>query len=273
MLHPHSTHPRPSAVHLAVSLVLLGSLAGHLRTAGAHPLLPGSGTGSEPVAASSPATPDSGRSALTLDGGWVQLRVKPAERRLEGLVILMGVRVSDGVLHAELPPGVEVKKTYLQCREVAGTVAATHLTIPVANCPVQGCAVEITWSLDAADWDGLSLSSRIAVDGYRLRASDVMPRLAVDANALAADVEPDRSLPDTTAVAPSGNWNWVIQVDGSEAGSFSRQGAVAGVLEFSDAWSSPVVRFQPEGPAVSQRDGLVPVEVSEPDRRLSATRP
>lgn len=240
MFHPRSTsiHLTTPSVRLAITLALLVGPAQLVR---AHPLLSAVDSASTPVATTDATGPVSGLAGPTLDGGWVQLRVRPAERRLEGLVILMGARVPGGLLHAELPPGVRVNKTYVQCREVAGSVAGSQLTIPVGRCPAQGCAVEVTWSLDAHDWDARVQSSRLAADGYRLRAADVMPRLGMGPRA------GDASGQVVDGAAPSGDWNWVIQVEDSAAGSFSRQGAVTGVLDFADVWAPRVALSEAAG--------------------------
>ncbi|EGV27804.1 hypothetical protein ThidrDRAFT_4378 [Thiorhodococcus drewsii AZ1] len=187
---------------------------------------------------------------LSVESGWIQLQVTPRERRLRGLLIMVGARAEQGVVQAALPPGVRIEKTSVQCREAYSRVEDGRLAIEVGECPPQGCAIEVTWSMDASAW-GPENPSRLDESGYWLRATDVMPRLVAepilrqgsDSNRLDALSNSSRLTPNATALAD--NWRWIVRIDGIETERLVRRGRVAAPLDFADTWTSG---FEPSTP-------------------------
>ncbi|EXJ14101.1 hypothetical protein [Imhoffiella purpurea] len=168
--------------------------------------------------------------------------MNPRERKLRGLLIMVGARADQGVVHAILPPGVRIEKTSVQCREADSAVEGRRLAIEVGECPPQGCAIEVTWSMDASAW-GLETASRLDETGYWLRATDVMPRLVAerilrdrsDPIQLADRSSSSRLIPEATPL--SANWRWIVRIDGVETERSIRRGRIAAPLEFADIWS------------------------------------
>lgn len=176
----------------------------------------------------------------SVESGWIHLRVQPEERTLQGLMILIGTRAENGLLHAVLPPGVERVKTSVQCRETPSRIEGNRLVIQVGECPVQGCIVDIDWTLDIETWNPDASTSWVDSNGYRLRAADVMPRLGLDIHRIAHS--PDRPYPGQEPILPpsspalENNWRWIVRLDGVETEQTVRRGKIRAPLDFADAW-------------------------------------
>lgn len=182
-----------------------------------------------------------GQAASTaVESGWIQLRVQPEERKLQGLMILIGTRAENGLLHAVLPPGVERVKTSRQCRETPSRIEGNRLVIQVGECPVQGCVVEIDWTLDMETWNPDTATSWVDSDGYRLHAADVMPRLGLDSHLIAhAPKRPAPGLepsPPLSSPVLEDNWRWIVRLDGVETEPRVRRGKIRTPLDFADVW-------------------------------------
>lgn len=189
--------------------------------------------------------------SYSVESGWAQLSVRPQERELTGLLILIGTRTQDGILHAALPSGIQELEATVQCRNAATIRDGDQLTIRVGECPPQGCVVELSWTLDAATWDADHRPSWLGPDGYWLRAVEVMPRLGLDADRLAhttldrmrpgLDPEPSAlaygASPPSGAAAPAGVWRWIVRVEGVQTPEPIRRGRLEGLLDFADAWT------------------------------------
>ncbi len=189
-------------------------------------------------------------STFSVESGWIQLSVDPNARQLHGLFIMISTRTEHGTLHATLPPGIENLKATVQCREAETLVEGDHLAIKLGECPPQGCAVEITWTLDTSGWDAGERPSWLGPEGYWLRAVDVMPRLGLDADRITrvpADrirlgLNPQPRLPAygaslaSGAVAPAGDWNWIVRIEEVEKAPLIRRGKLQGQLDFADVW-------------------------------------
>lgn len=189
-------------------------------------------------------------SSFSVESGWVQLSVDPSAQQLHGLFIMIGTRTEHGTLHATLPPGVENLKATKQCREAETLIEGDHLAIKVGQCPPQGCVVEVTWTLDTSDWDADERPSWLGPEGYWLRAFDVMPRLGLDADRITRitsdqirlGLNRQPRLPAygaslaSEAVAPAGDWNWIVRIDGVENAPLIRRGKLKGQLDFTDVW-------------------------------------
>jgi len=188
--------------------------------------------------------------SASVESGWIQLRVQPEEHRLQGLMILIGTRTENGLLHAVLPPGVERVKTSRQCRETPSRIEGHRLVIQVGECPVQGCVVEIDWTLDMETWNPDTATSRVESDGYRLHAADVMPRLDLDSHRIAH--APERPAPGLEPSPPPASpvledhWRWIVRLEGVATEPRVRRGRIRAPLDFADVWRPGLERAELE---------------------------
>lgn len=203
----------------------------------------------------------------SVESGLIQLKVQPEERKVEGVMILIGTRTESGILHATLPSGIQNLRTMVQCRELESRVEDGRLAIQVGTCPPQGCVVDISWTLDASHWNAADRTSWLGPDGYALSATDMMPRLALDRglaerlseNAATAigDSGTKRAPPAANATPDSnalgGNWRWVLRIDGMATGEPLRRGRIAAPSDFADAWVPKLAR-SPMGPQAMRLD-------------------
>lgn len=180
-------------------------------------------------------------------GGHVDLDVDPARRTLTGSWRIEGVRAATGELHAELPHGFTLVAARVGGRHAKAEIAEDHLALPLEDCPVEGCAVEIVWTLSAAGWDAETRPSWLVGRHFWLHAREVMPRLGFDPDRILrtaydrsrfalpaqAALPPWHAAAASDAVAPGGRWSWRVGVDGRD----HREGRGDGPLDFADARS------------------------------------
>lgn len=188
--------------------------------------------------------------AFTVDGGDVAIEVRPADRALVGQWRMEGVRVAAGELHAVLPNGFELQGVKVDGQAVAATVDDEHLAIPVAGCRDKACTVEIGWRLSAQGWivaehDAQTPPAWLVGDAFWLRASEVMPRLGLDAGRVVRapaeraryGLPPQVALPvwagslSQSAAAPFGRWRWTVTV--ADQPAVVQTGVAEGLLDFA----------------------------------------
>ncbi|CAN1600446.1 hypothetical protein [Pseudomonas mediterranea] len=188
-----------------------------------------------------------GAGAWQVAGGRLRLRVDRSNRRIEGHWALDGVTAAKGHLDAELPPGTQVTTVSVMGRPVTFEQATDHLRVPLNECAVAGCSVELNWTLDAIGWPGEGEGFWLGPHGVWLEARRVMPRLGVDSErGLRAPVQrseaglsseapmlPAGSAVAAYAMAPAGTWHWLIETD-TQSISASSQGP----LDFAYTWTT-----------------------------------
>jgi hypothetical protein len=182
------------------------------------------------------------QSAFSTAGGRVELEVDGPQRQLRGTWVLQGVRSAAGVLHAELPHGLQVTGARVQGREVVPLVEEDHLALPLEGCTEEECEVALSWSLPATGWDEGKQPAWLQAGGGWLHAPEVMPRLGFDGDrVLRTPYDRQRfglaekirlpawqaSLP-SGAAAPAGRWSWRVTVDNGGAEQQIREGKTEG---------------------------------------------
>jgi hypothetical protein len=199
--------------------------------------------------------------AFSTTGGRVELEVDSVHRQLHGHWRLRGVRSATGVLHAELPFGLQVTGSRVQGREVVPVIEEDHLALPLDGCAEAGCEVELSWSLAATGWAEGERPSWLQRDGCWLHAPEVMPRLGFDADrVLRTPYDRQRfglpeqihlpgwesSLP-SGAAAPAGRWTWRVTVDDGGSRQHIREDELEGLLDFAAVWGPSMAQTEIAG--------------------------
>lgn len=178
-------------------------------------------------------------------GGRLQLNVHSLNRQVEGQWRLDGVTAVNRQLDAELPQGMRVTAAHVMGQAVTVEQGMQHLRVPLGECAVSGCTVELHWTLSAAGWPSEGETFWLGPQGIWLEARRVVPRLGFDSErwlrvpahrvdaGLAAQlpVLPAGSAVAVQAVAPAGTWQWLIEVDGHAVSASSEA-----PLDFAYAW-------------------------------------
>lgn len=186
-----------------------------------------------------------GASAWQVAGGQLQVQVDSAARQVLGQWSLDGVVAAH--LDAELPPGLQVKAVSVMGRPVAFEQAFEHLRVPLEGCAAGGCPVLLKWTLSADGWPAEGEGFWLGPQGVWLEARRVVPRLGLDSERLlrapaqrsaaglpaAVPQLPTGATVAVDAVAPAGDWQWRLEVDGQAFSGSSR-----GPLDF--AYATPV---------------------------------
>lgn len=167
-----------------------------------------------------------GAGAWQVAGGRLELRVDSAARRVEGLWKLD--RLVGANLDAELPPGLQVTAVSVMGRAVPFEQVTDHLRVPMASCAASGCAVQLQWTVNANGWPSEGDAFWLGPHSVWLEARRVVPRLGLDSERLLrapvqrteagleaeAPLLPTGSAVAVNAVAPAGDWQWQVEVDG-----------------------------------------------------------
>lgn len=169
-----------------------------------------------------------GAGAWKVAGGQVRLRVDSALRQVEGQWVLQGVSAAAGHLDAELPPGLWVVGVRVGGEPMPFEQGEQHLRIALGGCAASGCDLVLHWTLDATGWPSEGEGFWLGPEGVWLQAHRAMPRLGLDPErglrapsqrreAGLSEIPP--ALPTDAAVAaqavaPAGDWQWVVEVDG-----------------------------------------------------------
>ncbi|WP_236265881.1 hypothetical protein, partial [Pseudomonas sp. PA-1-2A] len=181
-----------------------------------------------------------GASAWQVAGGQLQLRVDSAARQVAGQWTLQGVVAPH--LDAELPPGLQVTGASVLGRPVRFEQASEHLRVLLDGCAASGCQVALNWTVRADGWPAEGEAFWLGPQGVWLQARRVVPRLGLDSERLlrAPAQRSEAGLPmlvpqlptgaavAVEAVAPAGDWQWQVEVDGR---TFS--GRSLGSLDFA----------------------------------------
>jgi hypothetical protein len=156
----------------------------------------------------------------------VQLRVDSTARQVEGQWTLDAMVARQ--LDAELPPGLRVTAVSVMGQPVTFEQATEHLRVPLAQCTTNACSVELNWIVSANGWPSEGEAYWLGPHGVWLEARRVMPRLGLDSERLLrapvqrseADLTPEvptlatNSAVAVEAVAPAGDWQWHVEIDG-----------------------------------------------------------
>ena len=187
--------------------------------------------------------------AYSVQGGEVRIRVNPSERTLTAQWTLNSVQSAEGLLHGSLPHGVSISAAVVEGREVVPNTAYDHFTLPLDNCPAQGCDVGMTLTVELRDWPVDNVQSWLQPSGVWLRAGDVLPTLGLDPDRRLRipaervqsglpkliDNLPRHALQAAEAVAPGGSWRWSVEIEG-EGISTQTSGSLIGPLDFAMVW-------------------------------------
>ena len=183
-----------------------------------------------------------GASAWQVAGGRLQLQVDSAARHVVGQWTLDGVVAAH--LDAELPPSLHVTAVSVMGRPVAFEQATEHLRVPLDGCAASGCQVVLNWTVSADGWPAEGEAFWLGPQGVWLEARRVVPRLGLNSERLlrapaqrdevglpaAVPQLPAGAAVAVDAVAPAGNWQWQLAVDGQ---AFT--GSSLGPLDFAYA--------------------------------------
>lgn len=201
-------------------------------------------------------------SRFSVEGGHAHAIVNPHERTVRSTWSLRGVRASSGLLHAELPDGVELAQARVNGASADIESSLGHAAVSLGACAQMGCDVELKVT---AIWHGWPVGEEVPwIDpsGAWIRAQDILPRLGLDpdrriraptersAHGLPLDrpaVAPQAAVAEL-GVAPAASWTFTIE--GPPGWSLSTQGASDGPLDFAAAW-------RPSSPESTEHDGVV----------------
>lgn len=211
-----------------------------------------------------------GAGAWQVAGGRLQLNIDSLNRQVEGQWRLDGVTAVNRQLDAELPQGLRVTAAHVMGQAVTVEQGMHHMRVPLGECAVSGCTVELHWTLGAAGWPGEGENFWLGPHGVWLEARRVIPRLGFDSErwlrvpahrldaGLTAQVPvlPAGSAVAVQAVAPAGAWQWLIEADGHAVSASSEA-----PLDFAYAW--------PEGGSATELDD---VQVLADDSRSQTRR-
>ncbi|QXH78160.1 hypothetical protein [Pseudomonas salmasensis] len=167
-----------------------------------------------------------GASAWQMAGGQLHLQVDSAARQVAGQWTLQGVVAAQ--LDAELPPGLQVMAASVMGRPVRFEQASEHLRVPLDGCAASGCQVALNWTVRADGWPAEGEAFWLGPEGVWLQAHRVVPSLGLDSERLlrAPAQRSEAGLPvrvprlptgaavAVEAVAPAGDWQWQVEVDG-----------------------------------------------------------
>ena len=181
-----------------------------------------------------------GAGAWQVAGGRLQVHVDSATRQVHGQWALEAVVASH--LDAELPPGLQVTAVSVMDRPAAFEQAGEHLRVPLDDCTASGCRVQLTWHVSANGWPSEGEAFWLGPQGVWLEARRVVPRLGLDSERLLrAPVQraeagltpepphlPAGSAVSVEAVAPAGDWQWQVEIDGQAS-----TGSSTGPLDFA----------------------------------------
>lgn len=197
-----------------------------------------------------------GAGAWQVAGGSLQLNINSLTRQVEGQWRLDKVVANSRQLDAELPQGLRVTAARVMGQAVTVEQGMQHLRVPLGECAVSGCTVELHWTLSATGWPGEGENFWLGPHGVWLEARRVIPRLGFDSErwlrvpahrvdaGLAAQVPllPEDSAVAAQAVAPAGVWEWRIALDGQSVSASS-----AAPLDFAYAWPTATLATELDG--------------------------
>lgn len=201
-------------------------------------------------------------SRFSLQGGQVKLTVDPGKRAVEGSWILDGLQIQGELLHAEVPPGLEIKSVSVQGEARPFEIDADHLTVDTGEACLQSCRVELALVSRYEGWGAEGHLPWLSEQQAWLRATDVLPRLGIDpTRSLRAPLERrGRSLPkkppSVTAmscvaahgVAPMGSWT--VELAAPSGWSLASLSQASAPLDFALAWMAK------GSPAESKEEGI-----------------
>jgi len=188
--------------------------------------------------------------AYSLDGGKVHVKVNPSKRAFTAVWTLNNVKTAKGLLHGNIPHGVEISSAMVEGREVVIDTAYDHFALPLENCPPDGCAVKMTLTAELQGWSADKVQSWLLPSGVWLRAVDVLPTLGVNPDRrlhipseraefglseLSNNLHRHAMQSTDAAVAPKGSWHWRVEVEDNGVGT-QTSGSLNGPLDFAMVW-------------------------------------
>lgn len=188
-------------------------------------------------------------SAFSLKGGDVQIKVNPSNRIFTAQWKLNNVKSDNNLLHASLPHSVNISSALVEGQKATPNIAYDHFTLPLVNCPTEGCDVELNLIAEFNDYSADGTQSWLLPSGVWLRAVDVLPTLGLDPDrrlGIPAEREqfgldklennlPKDALKTADSVAPAGTWTWNVEIEGNGESTLS-SGALKAPLNFAMAW-------------------------------------
>lgn len=187
-------------------------------------------------------------SAFSVAGGEVELDVGPLERTANARWTIHGVRSPGGVLHAELPSGVEVESALVQGQPADIEIAHDHVAVDLGPCAQGGCEVVLDIHAALRGWPAEEQTPWIDATQVWLHAHNVLPRLGLDPDRTlrAPSVRAEHGLPPIPAVpsaaasvaafgvAPAATWTFSVKTP--EGWTIATADRIEGPLDFAVAW-------------------------------------
>ncbi len=161
-------------------------------------------------------------------GGELQLDVDTAQSRVRGRWQLDEVRSTSDWLHMELPDDLHLLNVAVDGHPRTVKRLDGHAAVDLGACPAQGCQVAISYELLPGGWNAEGDQVWISAAGVWADATQLAPRLGLDFNKrlvaltdrrrfyLPETVKalPDKVLASATGIAPRGEWQLEVAVNG-----------------------------------------------------------
>ncbi|MCH9812656.1 MAG: hypothetical protein K0U47_01795 [Epsilonproteobacteria bacterium] len=188
-------------------------------------------------------------SAYLLEGGEVRVKVNPSKRTFTAQWTLDNVKSDKNLLDGSLPHSVSISSALVEGQKVIPNTAYGHFTLPLENCPTEGCDIELNLTAEFNDWSADDTQSWLLPSGVWLRAVDVLPTLGLDPNRRLGipaerakftlpkreDNLPRHAMQTAEGVAPKGSWTWSVEIE-DEGESTQNFGSLNAPLDFAMAW-------------------------------------
>ncbi len=164
----------------------------------------------------------------TVAGGELRVVVNTTEGQVNGQWQLDQLRSNNGLLHLELPKGLELLRVLVEDTLATVQQSEGHAAVELGSCAVSGCNVVLEYEVAPRGWSTEGEQRWLGPTGIWADARQLAPRLGLDYNkrivakadrirfGLAQDSVPvpRQALQAATGIAPKGKWQLDIVVDG-----------------------------------------------------------
>ena len=184
----------------------------------------------------------------TVEGGELSAILRPRDREIEVAWKIEGLESRGEALHLSLPHGLHLLEALSDSQVLPVETAHDHAVVRLEACE-PSCTVELHLSGRLRGWPVEGELPWISPSGIYARAEDFVPTLGLtpERTLRGTTVRREYELSDTPkphparvfrsalGVAPTGDWRFVVQVEG-QGDAIGLRGTLAGPLDFALAW-------------------------------------